>query len=52
MADLLGGEAARLHVWHFGGTLSHVDQDIVLPGGYVIGWPPQWGGPAAGPSDA
>jgi hypothetical protein len=40
MADLLGDEDPRLHVWHFGGNLGEVDQDIVLPGGYVLGWNP------------
>jgi hypothetical protein len=44
MAELLGGEDPRLYVWHFRGRLGGVDQDIVLPGGYVLGWdpPPFW----------
>jgi hypothetical protein len=40
MADLLGDEDPRLHVWHFGGYLGEADQDIVMPGGYVLGWDP------------
>ena len=40
MADLLEDEATRLHMWHFGGMLGHMDQDIILPGGYVMDWPP------------
>jgi hypothetical protein len=44
MAGLLGDEDPRLHVWHFGGYLGEADQDIALPGGYVLGWhPPPWG---------
>jgi hypothetical protein len=38
MAELLGGEDPRLYVWHFGGKPGEVDQDIILPGGYVLGW--------------
>jgi hypothetical protein len=33
MGSLLGGEDARLYLWHFWGETRDLDQELILPGG-------------------